>query len=190
MSKTFKISLTKQGINDAIKELEEYQKTMKLASERIQRDLINIGADEISKNISNDAYSSDSKLNVVKRLKKPKSVGMSGDQAIYDEFGTGTLGKNNPHEDKDGLIAKDFTMNEYDSGATIRENIGFTSKGKITGATRNGIPLNARYWTYKDKSGKIIYTQGRPAGMQVYHASKVIRQQLNEVIKKRLEEIK
>lgn len=177
MSKIVKVPLSNQGISDFIKKLRTLKKDMVTAKNKVQEDLIEIGYKEINNNISSSEYINSEPSTSFKEKNK---TGMRGSQAVYDEFGTGTLGSENPHDRK-----ADYNLNAYNSGRTIRaakRNINTTSGGQTV-----NIPKGALYWTYK-YNGETIYTQGRPAGMQVYKASKVVRNKIKEICKKRVGE--
>lgn len=169
MSKIVKVPLSNQGISDFIKKLRTLKKDMVTSKNKVQEDLIEIGYKEISNNISNSEYINSEPSTSFKEKNK---TGMRGSQAVYDEFGTGTLGARNPHDKKN-----DFNLNAYNSGRTIRVNKG----------NAKSIPKGELYWTYK-YNNEIIFTQGRPAGMQVYKASKVVRNKIKEICKKRVGE--
>lgn len=110
-------------------------------------------------------------------------VGISGEQVVYHEYGTGTKGQMNPHPNKDGK-----GLNPYNSGRTIRENTGIPESGiGITGATRNGIPLNEKYWTYK-KQGEKKYTQGHASGKEVYTSVRQVKKDIKSIFSKKVGE--
>lgn len=177
------------SIKTNIKEIQQKYKTI-LSQSNIERfkqnvfdDLKKEGLQEINSSIGNTGYEDSEPLSIVEI---ENAIGIQGAQAIYDEYGTGTMGEHTPHPDKD--IAS-IPLNDYNSGSTIRENTGINSQGNnITEASRQGIPLNGLYWTY-EVGGKKIYTQGRPAGMHVYKAKNRVKKQMKEVIKKRVGEL-
>lgn len=70
-------------------------------------------------------------------------VDISGNQVIYDEFGTGLMGLQHPHPEKNN-----YSLDPYLSGQTIKYD-------------KNGLP----YWVFNYKR-----TRGVPAGMFVYNA--------------------
>jgi hypothetical protein len=101
-----------------------------------------------------------------------KTVSMSGPQAWYSEFGTGTYGEMQPHPLKDR-----FGLNPYNSGPTIRP-----ASEKVS--MKTDIPVGSLYWTYKAENGQIYYSQGVPAQKQVYNAGKTIEKELPEIVDK------
>lgn len=149
----------------------------------IFKDLKQEGLQEIRTSVGSSNYEDTEPLNIIER---DNAIGIEGTQAIYDEYGTGTMGEHTPHPEKDSAS---IPLNDYNSGSTIRENTGINAVGNdVTEATKQGIPLNGLYWTYEHE-GKKIYTQGRPAGMHVYKAKTRIKAKLKEVIKKRVGEL-
>ena len=169
---------TRESIDTFIKNLRAFKSGIKVVETEILDELSNKAESEIQTSVSNSNYEDSEPITVIKEGKgKTRRVGISGVQAIYDEFGTGTVGANNPHPEKGN-----YDLNDYNSGKTIRENTGIDSSGrKITEATKQGIPLNGLYWTYKF-NGEKIYTQGRPAGMHVYKGHNKVKQIMKKLI--------
>lgn len=90
-----------------------------------------------------------------------------GKDVIYEEFGTGDRGEDNPHPDK-----SKYNLNGYNSGITIR-SVNLLSKEK---REEHGLS-SGKYWTYKkDESSDVEYTQGIPSGKEMWNTR-------NEMIK-------
>lgn len=90
-----------------------------------------------------------------------------GKDVIYEEFGTGDRGEDNPHPDK-----SKYNLNDYNSGITIRP-VNLLSQEK---REEHGLS-SGKYWTYKkDESGDVEYTQGIPSGKEMWNTR-------NEMIK-------
>jgi hypothetical protein len=107
-----------------------------------------------------------------------KTVAMTGPQAIYSEFGTGTQGGLHPHPKKN-----EYGLNPYNSGPTIRTAM------KDIDSDDGHIPAGTLYWTYKSEDGEIHYTQGIPAQKEVFDAGQTVLKEMPSIIKQRLEEI-
>lgn len=175
MQKKIKIKLSSNDIKDTIKKLQEFQKALTNAGEEVVDELCELGLKEIQTNYSQTPFK-DGNEDVgffVAGSKTKKKVGVSGSQVLYNEFGTGTVGEHNPHPKKG-----DYSLNAYNSGKTIRRN-----QKENSNATQNGIPEGELYWTYI-KDGQKHYTQGIPAGQQVYKAAKTLQKEKTEIIKK------
>lgn len=94
------------------------------------------------------------------------TVALFGENAIYDEFGTGEEGAANPHPMKN-----DFPLNPYNSGPYIFYNQF----------------ANRYQWYYKPMAGKPYFneygaTSGIPAGKQMYNTTKYIRAKQKDVV--------
>ena len=111
-----------------------------------------------------------------------KNVIMEGPQAIYDEFGTGTLGEQNPHP-----IKSRFNLNDYNTGRTIRPARGVD----VDEALKQGahIPEGGLFWTYRNTLGDKIYTQGTPAQKEVYDSMNKTWDKSSKIINKIVKEI-
>lgn len=175
MKKTISINLSSQEIKKLINRLEGFKKRLDEADAKIVDELSNLGLQEIEQNYASTPYKdgNDDVNFFITGTEKKKKVGASGSQVLYNEFGTGTEGENSPHPQKG-----EFGLNAYNSGRTIRQNNNANSS-----ASRLGIPTGGLYWTYMDGNVK-KYTQGIPAGKQVYMASNVIKREKNRIIKK------
>lgn len=73
----------------------------------------------------------------------------SGSRILYDEFGTGEIGKKNPHPEKSR-----YSLNDYNSGEYVSRNID---------------KYGRHYWFYNN-----FITYGQPAGMFVYNSIRVM----------------
>lgn len=185
MSKIIKVDIMSGEVDELIKKLENLKKEVKKTKDDIIQDFKEVGREAIGSALSSDPYLNNSSSDTSYYETKNK-IGVNGSQSVYDEFGTGTLGQNNPHPEKDSYGTP---LNDYNTGKTIRPNAGINSSGfGITEASKRGIPLNGMYWTYM-KDGQKIYTQGRPAGAYVYKGKKAIKNSMKEINKKRVGEL-
>jgi len=172
-----KINLSQKDIKEAIKKLKAFKENTETLRDKILKDIANEGLEEINSSLSNSNFEFSERVTAFSRVEDGKvEIGIEGNQAIYEEYGTGTLGENNPHPQKDS------SLNPYNSGKTIRKN-----NTNISNASQNGIPVGGLYWTYYF-GGQKIYTQGRPAGAHVYKASQKIKRDIKKIIQRRLGE--
>lgn len=164
-------------LNDVIKRYKNIAENTDELQQSIIDGLKEVGLKEINSSLGTSNYVSSEPIIVID---EKKAIGIKGTQAIYDEYGTGTIGGLNPHPEKPS------SLNPYNSGGTIRQNEkGFAiSKNDGLGGT---IPPNTLYWTFKHE-GQKIYTQGRPAGMHVYKAKRKIKDNLKDIVKERVGE--
>lgn len=103
---------------------------------------------------------------------KKGTVSLSGPQAVYDEFGTGEEGRDNPHPMHD-----EFGLNPYNSGPHIFYN-----------------QFAGRYqWYYKPMAGMPYFTpsgatSGIPSGKQMYNTLLYLRSIKGEIIANEINE--
>ena len=178
MQKTVRTQLSEKDLDKWIKQMNSCEKLMKICAKNIVDDLSKFGAKKM-KNIHNKSsfQSSDDMQFIIEGNDFSKTVKMQGTQALYEEFGTGTMGAQNPHPTKDA-----FGLNPYNSGKTIRK-----ASAKVSEKT--GIKEGDLYWTYTDSTGQKVYTQGIPAIKPGYDSFQATLKHAPTVVKKRTEEV-
>lgn len=180
MSRTITIGLNKNEISNLANKLDAIANKLEKMADNLVDDIAELGLEEMQKNFSSSSYQPEDGMSFSKvGSSKSKKISMIGSQAIYHEFGTGTMGEQSPHPQKN-----DFELNAYNSGRTIRRN----TKANST-ATMLGIPANGLYWTYVDENGIKHYTQGIPAQKVVFDTNKTIKEKLPSLCKKAVEEV-
>ena len=177
--KKINIPLTKKGINDFKSKINNLISELPKVNEEILSELANLGQNEIEKNRASTIYTdgNDDYKIFKEKTENGYKVGARGSQVLYDEFGTGTEGLNAPHE-----LKNNFNLKEYNSGKTIR-SAGINMKPET------GILPGELYWTYKGKDGNIVYTQGIPAGKEVFNAEQTVKRKKQQIIKKKVGEV-
>lgn len=101
------------------------------------------------------------------------TISLSGPNSIYDEFGVGEEGANDPHPQK-----SEFSfLNPYNSGPVVSSHI-----------SKNG----KHYWFYGPMRGKPYfdsktgYTEGVPSGKQMFNTSLYVREIKDDIVKKKV----
>ena len=97
---------------------------------------------------------------------KQGQVYLSGPNSVYDEFGTGEEGMNNPHP-----LHDEYGLNPYNSGPKIFYN-QFAGRYQWFYPPMAGMP-------YFTPSG---YTSGIPAGKQMYYTLNYLRSIKNDIV--------
>lgn len=174
--KVIKVPLSVNGLKELKNKINQLQSNLKNANDEIINDMVHTAEIEIAKNYASSLYTDGNEDSEPFKTKDGNTykVGMEGTQVLYREFGTGTEGLNNPHP-----IKNKFNLKGYNTGRTIRD-------AKIYTSVSTGILLGEKYWTYKDKSGQKVYTQGIPAGKEVFNASRTLRNKIDSILKKRV----
>lgn len=161
--KQIKIKLSLEGLNDLKMKLDMLEKELPVCEEKIRKNLAEYTEKQININLSATTYKdgNEDTKSFIKKQKGKTIVGMAGTQALYNEFGTGTRGEESPHP-----LKSNFGLNGYNTGKTIHPD-------------RNG---NLVWWYYKD--GTRYYTNGIPAGLQVFNASQSLKKEKKKIIQK------
>lgn len=176
MRRNIVTGLSTKELEGLSRELDNWAEMMKKASVNIVNDLAEYGSEKMQEiyQAAQQQYQDMSSMDfTITGSETEKTVSMIGQQALYDEFGTGTRGAESPHP-----IKNEFGLNDYNSGPTIR-----AAKTDI-----NGIKPGELYWTYKDEAGEVHFTQGVPAQKEGYDSLKATIKKAPEIIKKRMEE--
>ena len=181
MSKKIKMELSSNSIKETIKKLIELQKDLGKADEEIVKQLSDFGLEEIQRNYANTPFKDGNEDVSFYKTGSPKkmSIGVTGSQVLYNEFGTGTEGANNPHPTKGN-----YELKGYNTGETIR-----TNKSAESNASQHDIPVGGLYWTYTDENGQKQYTQGIPAQKEGYTALESGTKKAKNFIRKRVQEV-
>lgn len=161
--KQIKINLSLADLKDLSLKISDLQKELPKCEQKIKRNLAEYTQKQIDINLAGTTFrdgNEDTESFIEEDNNKIK-VGMKGTQALYNEFGTGTRGEESPHPEK-----SKFGLKGYNTGKTIQPD-------------RNG---NLVWWYYKE--GVKHYTNGIPAGLQVFNASQSLKSKKKEIIKK------
>lgn len=175
MKKILKVKLSPSSINQLKQKMQTLQKDLEKIDEEIVEELAEFTLEKIKQNYDSTPFKDGNEdVSFFKRgSEKQKTVGVMGSQVLYNEFGTGTEGQKSPHPEKSR-----FNLKGYNTGKTIR-------KAGVNTSPKTGVLLGELYWTYQ-KDGETIYTQGIPAGKQVFNASESLRREKNKIVKKKV----
>lgn len=185
------LKLSEYHINSVIRSINGIKNTIKYAQFNITEELVNKGVKK-GNAFNNKAPRSGLETSVVVGTKAKRNsfensvfgaVTLKGPHAIFEEFGTGEVGKEDPHPQAGTLS---FTVPPY--------------SGYITGDfVRTHINKYGRhYWFYSPMGGKHTrkngyihrngYTEGIPSGKQMYNTTKYLNDIKYKVATKHLKE--
>lgn len=175
-----KLKLSEYGISSLINDIEYLGDTLTDTGKSIVDKLVDTGIEK-ARELNNSAPRSGLHENTIDG-EKAKLIGdkysgsiyMTGEDAIFDEFGTGEEGASNPHP-LAGVIQ--FSVPPY--------------SGYITGPNVSTLinPSNGRhYWIYKPNASlpsyrEDGYTEGIPSGKQMYNTLQYLRQETKGIAK-------
>lgn len=180
MNKNIKIEFNQKNISDLISTLERLNTNIKSYPEKLTKEIAYDGLTHLDMLYAITPYQSNVGDIHTSVRKKPfgYSIVSSGQDVIYEEFGTGDMGEQNKHPEK-----SEYSLKDYNSGETIRDVSKQSEKTKER-LKGHGI-VSGKYWTYK-RDGKVEYTQGIPAGKQIFDTRNYI---IKEGIKKAHKEL-
>ena len=157
--KKVKVSLSKEGLKELSQKIDNLKKDLKQADNKIKNRLADFAENQINMNLSATPFKdgNDDTYTFKEDSDEKMKVGMRGSQVLYNEFAL------NPYNNR--------------NGTTIRQN-----NKENSDATKNGIPVGGLYWTYMDNGTK-RYTQGIPAGKQVFDAAMSLTNEKKKIVK-------
>lgn len=166
------VKLTVQSVDKAIGKLKLFEEEVcdGIVIEKVVKDLLDAGADAAYRFNSIAPKSGVLDNGVSTRIDGNGTAGtimLYGPNVVYDEFGTGTQGENNPHPMKGN-----FNLNPYNSGPYIFYN-------EFSGTYQ---------WYYRAMAGKPYFskygaTEGIPAGKMMYNTAKHLNEVKHDIIK-------
>lgn len=177
MSKTVSINLSTSSINSLINKLEKLKDDINKVGNDIAEELVERGREYLKAEYSQGFDENIQDIGNVSITKTTKGYNLvsQGKDLIYEEFGTGDEGYNSPHPEK---VA--FNLNDYNSGSTIRSADNYSALHGIT---------SGKYWTYTRDGEEWIYTQGVPAGKQMYNTSNYMKDELPKIAKEKVRDV-
>lgn len=163
-NKTIKINLSQKSIQGAIKQLRQYQNSLKSKNEIFVRRLSELGIPVIDQNISMAQGDSDKNHNTYIKINSfgdysRATLVCEGTDLLFIEFGAGihynTSAGSSPHPKGQEL---GYTIGSYGQG-----------KGKNDS------------WTYTSETGEWVRSYGTESTMPVYKASVEIMQNIRKI---------
>lgn len=109
-----------------------------------------------------------------------------GRDVIYEEFGTGDEGASHPHPNKSA-----YALNDYNSGSQIRDVSDYDENSYIYDDLRDFGITSGKFWIYSKDGSTLYYTQGVPAGREMWDTRNyLIKQAIPEIGKRKGREIR
>lgn len=165
-NKTIKINLSQKSIQGAIKQLRQYQNSLKSKNELFVRRLSELGIPVIDRNISLAQGDSDKNHNTYIKINSfgnfsRATLVCEGVDLLFIEFGAGihynTPAGSSPHP----------------KGQELGYTIGSYGKGKGKNDS----------WTYESETGEWVRSYGTEATMPLYKTSVEIMQNIRKIAK-------
>ena len=176
--KSIRVVLSKKSLAKLQKDMETLQKKLEQLPAKLVDETSDFCLNEMQKNYADSIVEAGTVMSFTKTgTETSKKVSMVGTQAIYHEYGTGTVGEQNPHPNKEGKGLKG-----YNTGKTIRPVTPSASD-------RYGFTEGELYWTYKDANGNWKGTQGIASQKVVYNSAQETKKHLKKIISKATKEL-
>lgn len=156
--KVIKASLSDKSLEKAIKELKEYKAWVQKKANELTERLAIIGAREATVRFSGAYYDGTNDVGVsVEPIANGYKIVASGSAVFFIEFGAGVYFNGEepyPNPRPAGIV----NIGEYGAG-----------KGKRD------------VWGYYDGAGDLILTHGNPAAMPMYHATRIMEEEIRQI---------
>lgn len=160
--KTIKVPLSAAGIDNTIREVEQYAKWLKARTGVLLDRLAQEGVSVAAANFARAAYdgTKDVSVSVEQRGASGRAVVAIGASVLFIEFGTGVVyPDNHPEAAEHGM-----RRGEYGAGHGKQQSWGYYGDPGTNGKVR----------TKKD-GRTVVITQGNPANMSMYETVKHLR---------------
>ena len=160
MPKVIRMSLSASSIDDAIKELKSFRKSIYYNKDKLLEELGKIGVIEASVRFTTAMFDGLNASSVtLKSSKNGYTIIASGHAVAFIEFGAGVYhNSGDPYPDPrpDGIVG----IGEYGKGYGKRQA-----------------------WGYRNESGELTITHGNPAAMPMWYASEEMRSKIEKIAK-------
>ena len=167
---TIHCALSEKSIDDAIREIERYGKSLESRSERLVNEL----AEEVKKNAVNELnshYFDDEKFDetinslTIEKVDQFTRNVLAGGGAVWIEFGT-------------GVVANPVGVGGYAHPKAAE--LGMYGIGEYG----HGWGANPWGWYYYNENGEKIHTYGIPATMFMYHSAWFAKAKIPEIARR------
>jgi hypothetical protein len=151
------MSLSSKSIQEAIKELKAYRKSLEAKKDKLLEELARIGVQEASVRFTTAIYDGVNDSSVtLESTKDGYCIKAEGKAVAFIEFGAGVYhnpGEPYPNPRPDGIVG----IGEYGKGHGKRQA-----------------------WGFRDESGELVITHGNPAAMPLWYASEEMRNSVKQ----------
>lgn len=158
--KIIKFSLSANSIDKALKDLQEYKKWVQQKTQELAERLADLGLYEASVRFAQAQYDGDNDVEVyTEPTAKGWKIVAQGRSVFFIEFGAGVHyngSESYPNPRPSGIVG----IGEYGQG-----------KGKQD------------LWGFYDAAGDLVLTRGNPAEMPMYHAQKIMEENIRRIAK-------
>ena len=181
-----KIDIDLKDIDKIVSALKTLEKDIEKLSIELPKEIGEDGLSYLNKQYSN-LYKDPNLTDINTEIRSDKnecSIVSYGEDVVYAEFGTGDEGASHPHPTK-----SKYSLDDYNSGPYIRQ-VSSLDKDSYTSEDLSKIGITSGNFWYYEKNGVGYYTQGVPAGKQMFNTFNHLRDKsIKEIVGKRGKEI-
>ena len=160
MAKVIKMTLSSESINNAIKELKAFRKSIEAKKDELLEKLGEIGVQEASVRFTTAMYDGVNDSSVtLESTPDGYAIVAEGNAVAFIEFGAGVYhnpGEPYPNARPEGIVG----IGEYGKGYGKRQA-----------------------WGFRDDAGELVITHGNPAAMPMWYASEEMRSEIKRIAK-------
>lgn len=160
MPKIIRMTLNTSSIDDAIKELKSFRKSIDQKKDKLLEELAKIGLKEASVRFTTAMYDGVNDSHVtLKSSKNGYTIVAAGRAVAFIEFGAGVYhntGEPYPDPRPEGIVG----IGEYGKGYGKRQA-----------------------WGFRNESGELTITHGNPAAMPMWYASEEMQSKIAKIAK-------
>jgi hypothetical protein len=151
------MSLSSKSIQEGIKELKAYRKSLDAKKDKLLEELARVGVKEASVRFTTAIYDGVNDSSVtLEPIKDGYCIKAEGKAVAFIEFGAGVYhnpGEPYPNPRPSGIVG----IGEYGKGHGKRQA-----------------------WGFRDESGELVITHGNPAAMPLWYASEEMRNSVRQ----------
>lgn len=178
------ITIDVGDLKGLIKGLENLRDNLETESDKMLKEIAEKGKKYLDRQYSSTLGKDPNIEDIKTRIDSSKNeynLVAYGEDVIYEEFGTGDEGDSHQHPRK-----SKYDLNAYNSGPTIR-NVSDYDESSYTIDDLKEIGITSgKFWIYSKKGSDILYyTQGVPAGQEMWNTRNyLLSKKTQEIIKK------
>ena len=164
MNKTLHITLDSKSINNAVNILNSLYNNYEDICDKIIEESVKDSASYLD-NLYNERTLNEKPSVDYEKTQKGWQIVASGKDVLYEEFGTGEIGKESAESDSEFNIERqNYGLNDYNSGDFVKTHVNKSGR---------------HYWFHKGPGMMYDngYTEGIPAGKQVFTTRKYLIEQ-------------
>ena len=187
-----RVKINLKDIDKLINALEVLKKDIDNLSKDIPKLIVDEGKDYLDRQYAKSPNRNDPNIDFsniytgVEKIENGYKLYAKGPDMLYEEFGTGDEGQKHQHPDK-----SKYSLNAYNSGQHIRD-VSSLNENSYTKEDLEKIGITSgRFWYY-EKDGIGHYTQGVPAGKEMWNTRNYLKSNkvANNILRKRGKEIR